>query len=239
MCLPVGRAGRVEEARLHEQDERAGGMLALRGRLLRGGDLVERAAEVHGARARDLRRAPGDRPVERPVELEDARPVAVAREPPRVPVRQARRRPASAAGAGSRRAAWRRRLRARRATPPISRLDLAAERTQVGRERVGQALRAAAGDGPADPVRAQREDDAEGRAGRARSESIEWAAAAAQEGARALALEARAREPRRRAECAQRRSARAPADGAAGAAGRGSRASARRHLRTSGSNSRR
>ena len=55
-------AGGVEEARLHEQHERTGGVFALRDRVLRGGDLVERAADVHGGGAGDLRGA-GDRAV--------------------------------------------------------------------------------------------------------------------------------------------------------------------------------
>ena len=98
------------------------------------GDLLERAAEMDGRRLRALRRPPGDRPVERPVELEDARPVAEA----------------ARAGGGSATAAPRRRARASWRGVTSSRigsraaelgervdaaagLDLAAERAEVAR----------------------------------------------------------------------------------------------------------
>ena len=45
----------------------------------------------------------------------------------------------------------------------MSRFYPAAQRAQLGRECVGQSLGAALSDGPADPVRAQREHDSEGR----------------------------------------------------------------------------
>ena len=86
---PRRGAGGIEEGRLDEQHEGTARMLALRNRLLGGGDLVESAAEMHGAGAGNLRRAPRDRAVEGPVELEDTWPVAVASEPSRVPVGQA------------------------------------------------------------------------------------------------------------------------------------------------------
>ena len=225
MCLPAG--ARVGSKRLGCTSRTKGRSRCspVDGRLLRGGDLVERAAEVHRARARDLRRAPGDRAVERPVELEDARPVAVAREPPGVAGRAAGRRPASAS--------WRGVTSSSVAPAPASSssdsthlpvsISPPRERRCDG-ERVGQALRAAARHRPADPMGAQREHDPEGGAGRRAQREHRVRAAAGEQRARPLALEARARQPGRRAERAQRRSAPAPADGAAGEAGRGSRA---------------
>ena len=68
---------------------------------LRSGDLLERAAEVDRRRLARLRRSPRDRPVEREVELEDARAVAVALEP--APVRRGRRSPAIPRAPGRRR----------------------------------------------------------------------------------------------------------------------------------------
>ena len=79
VCLPAGaRAGRTGSA------GRAGRTAAQRARLapaqLRGRDLVEGAAHVHGRRASAFVGAPRDRSGERPVELEHARPGAVALE---------------------------------------------------------------------------------------------------------------------------------------------------------------
>ena len=78
--LPLGRAGRVEQRVLGEKHERPLGRPARPRGALGGGDLVERAAEVDGRGAGALGRAPRDRPVERPVELERARAVPVAGE---------------------------------------------------------------------------------------------------------------------------------------------------------------
>ena len=57
---------------------------------LGGGDLVERAADVHGRGLEAARIAPRDRPVERPVELEDAGAVAIAAQAAHVACRQDR-----------------------------------------------------------------------------------------------------------------------------------------------------
>ena len=84
--VPAGRSARlVEQARLGEQDERTVCVPPLPRSPLRGGDLVERAADVDGAGVAALGRRPRDRAVERPVDLEDARPVAPAREPLSIP----------------------------------------------------------------------------------------------------------------------------------------------------------
>ena len=228
MCLPAvhgsGRRGSAVPAR------RMGArVLALRDRLLRGGDLVERAAEMHSARARDLRRAPGDRTVEGPVELEDTRAVAEAPKACGIAVWQAVAGQLEHLARGHVEQGRGRACELVERLHPSPRLDLAADRTQVRGERVGQALRAAAGDGPADPVRAQRQHDSEGCAGRGPQREHRMGAAPAQQGARSLALEAPTAPVRSPIAARLRRSAPVPADDGAGAAGRGSRAGAGRH----------
>src|SRR5205823_14648780 len=74
--LPRGRARGVEEALLSDEDERTLGRRPARDLCFALGDLIERASEVHGTRAKAIFRAPRDRAVDRVVELEDARPVA-------------------------------------------------------------------------------------------------------------------------------------------------------------------
>src|SRR5262249_57798077 len=66
------RPRRVEQALLRDQDEWALGVPALPTRALGVDDLRGRRAEVDGSCASDLRRAPGDRVVERVVDLEHA-----------------------------------------------------------------------------------------------------------------------------------------------------------------------
>ena len=78
---PGRRARRVEEALLGEQHERPLRDLPAPRRRLRRRDLLQRRSEVDGPGACAFLRPPGDRPVERPVELEHARPVAVALQP--------------------------------------------------------------------------------------------------------------------------------------------------------------
>ncbi len=82
--LAGGRARGVELALLDDQHERSLGVLAAPDGGLAGGDLVERAADVNGRGVEAARIAPRDRPVERPVELEDAGAVAVTAEPAEV-----------------------------------------------------------------------------------------------------------------------------------------------------------
>ncbi len=76
--LPGGSAGVVEERRLREQHVRTLGVTAFPGSALRFGDLLQRPADVDRGGTAAVRRAPGNRSVESPVELEDARPVPVA-----------------------------------------------------------------------------------------------------------------------------------------------------------------
>src|SRR5204862_2858239 len=82
------RTARVEETCLHEQDERAGGHVAAGHDVLSSRALLERSAALDGPRPRDLGRAPRDRSVEGPVELEHTRSVAIAAELRRVTLRQ-------------------------------------------------------------------------------------------------------------------------------------------------------
>ena len=74
--LARGRARRIEEALLPDEDERTLCRNTARDLRLALGDLVERAAEMHGPRAEAFLRAPWDRAVHGVVELEDAGPVA-------------------------------------------------------------------------------------------------------------------------------------------------------------------
>src|SRR5688572_11521949 len=113
-------------------------------RLLRGDDLVEHAAKMHSPRARDLRRAPGNRAGEGPVELEDTRAVAVAPKACGVAARQA--------GTGQLQHLVRRYVEQDHGRAcelverlhPSTRVDLATERTQMRGERICHSLRAAA-----------------------------------------------------------------------------------------------
>ena len=86
--LSVRRAARVEEAALGEEDVRLLADRAAPRLALGGGDLLERSAEVDGCGARALLRGPRDRPVERPVDLEHARPVAELLQPVAIPRRE-------------------------------------------------------------------------------------------------------------------------------------------------------
>jgi hypothetical protein len=198
--LARGRSGGVEAARLHEQHERPVVVPAVDRGLLRGGDLLEGPAEVHRAGAADLGCTPWDRPVERPVELEDPRPVAVATEPAGV----SRRQPI----AGELHQLPRGHVEQRRAIavellerfdPPPG-LDPAPERSEVVGQGVRQALGAATGDRPADPVGAEHEHHPERRPGRGAKRQHRVRAAPGQQCAGPLPLEARAREPRCRAQ---------------------------------------
>ena len=180
-------------------------MAPARGGLLGLGDLVERGAQVHGARARDLGCGPGDRAVERPVELEHPRAVAKAAQSAPVEVRQARARQADELARGD---VEQHRLRAavrqlvERVDPP-PRLQDAAQRAQVGRERLGQALRAAARHRPPDRVRGQRQHETEGGTDRRPQRQHRVGAAACEQSPGTLALETRARQPDRRAHAAE------------------------------------
>src|SRR6516165_1455351 len=105
-------------------------------RLLRGCDLLQGAAEVHGAGAGDLWSGPGDRAIERPVQLEDTGPIAVAGKLPRIARRQmATRKPQQLAWGHIEQGHAETRQLVDRLHPSPG-LDLAAGRTQMRRERV-------------------------------------------------------------------------------------------------------
>ena len=90
MCLPArGAASDRTASAATNRTKGAVVDLAPLVRRLGGRDLLERAAQVHGRGAGALGRGPGHRAVERPVELERGRAVAVPLERPAVPRRAA------------------------------------------------------------------------------------------------------------------------------------------------------
>ena len=136
-------------------------------RRLGRGDLGQRAADVHGAGPAALLGRPRHRGRERVVDLEHARRRSGSGRAP----------PGSAAAAASPQIArsWRgvtskstARDRGRSASERTSwpGADLAAQRAQVGRHRLGDRLRAAARDRPADGVAERQQHEREGRRGR-------------------------------------------------------------------------
>ncbi|HET9754394.1 MAG TPA: lipase maturation factor family protein, partial [Myxococcales bacterium] len=90
--LSRGRTGVVEEALLRDEDEGSLGMLAAGDGGLARGDLLETAADVHGARAAAVVSAPGNRGGEGVVELEHARSAPESAQRAAVGLRQPRRR---------------------------------------------------------------------------------------------------------------------------------------------------
>src|SRR5260221_14052735 len=143
----------VEQALLGQQHERSLGRYALPKGSLAGLDLWQRAAEMERRGAHALGISPWNRSVEREVDLEDARSVAEAREPPSIALGE----PVTGNGeqlawrdVGERRSCPRQLIQ--RSNGPAGD-DLAAKVTQIGRERVHDALRAAARQRPAHAVR--------------------------------------------------------------------------------------
>src|SRR5215208_4486749 len=80
--------GRVEEALLGEQDKEPLRVLSPGYGSLARGDFLQRPTEVNGPGAQALLCLPGDRPVEREVDLECTGAVAVALEGPPIPLRE-------------------------------------------------------------------------------------------------------------------------------------------------------
>src|SRR5215217_5167874 len=78
--LALRSAGGVEEALLREQYEGPLRVLSPGDGGLARGDFLQRPTEVHGPGTPALLRSPGNRTIEREVDLEDAGPVAVALE---------------------------------------------------------------------------------------------------------------------------------------------------------------
>ncbi len=85
---PGGSTRRIRNAGLHEQHKRAGRMPAAGHRPLGRGDLREGAPQMHGGGTSHGRVPPRHRSVQRPVDLEHARPVPVARQHATVAGRQ-------------------------------------------------------------------------------------------------------------------------------------------------------
>ena len=154
---------RVEQALLRQQHERPRRDPAAPRRRLRGDDLLERRSQMHGPRARAFLGAPWDRPVERPVDLEDPRAVAEAAQPAAIAPRQ--RIPGQREQLLRRDVEQHRRRIAELGERPDApaRLDLAAERPQVAREALGDRLRAAASERPPGRMGEEAEKEAEGR----------------------------------------------------------------------------
>ena len=159
VCEPSGARVGIDERGLRDQHVRALGVLAAPDGGLRGGDLLERPAEVHGSGLAALGRAPRHRARERVVDLEDAGPVAVAAQ-------------RAAVAAGQRVAADREQLARRdveedgagvgelvEALDLATGLDRAAERLEVGAHRRGDRRGAAARDGPAAGVAERQEHE--------------------------------------------------------------------------------
>ena len=192
--LPRRRARGIEEALLSDQHERARGDTAAGDRVLARGDLVQRAAEVDGPGAQAFRGAPGNGPVERVIDLEDADATPVAAQLRAIPGREP---------VGGDPVELRRRhvaeIRARRGELGERRhaatgLDGAAKRAQPGGERVGDALRPAARDRPADHVPQHGEHETERRGERRVQRQHRMRRYPREESAGALAAERRARE---------------------------------------------
>ena len=160
-----GRARRVEQARLREQDERPLGGSAEPRLTLGCSDLLECAANVHRRRSAAGRIAPGNWAVESPVDLVRGQPVPVSAQLPAVPLRK------SIAGDPQQR--LRRQIaqhRTRRGkvgqrSHGLARDDVSAQRTQICGERVRETLSAAARKHPAGDVGQRAEHETEGGRG--------------------------------------------------------------------------
>src|SRR5204862_7503670 len=174
-----------EEALLADEDEWPFRRGAPRDRRLALGDLVHRAAEVHGARAQAIRGAPRDRTVDRVVDLEHAGAVPIGAKLITVTAVETR---AGDAVELQRRHVEEDRLRHGQladVADALARDDRSTERPQARSERVGDPLRAAPWDRPVRDVRGHREHQREGagerrvqRQGRMRRESREQRACA-------------------------------------------------------------
>jgi hypothetical protein len=198
--LPRRRARRIREARLGDEDE---------GRLrgpsapdlpLRSRDLLERAAEMDDARAAARLRRPGNRRVERVVDLVGRGSVAERLElravAGRKPVARDRdelpRRDVKQDGARGRKLVER--------SDAAPRLDPASMIAEHARERLDHGLRAAPREGPAVRVRRRAEDRAEGGGDPALEGKERVRREAAEERARSFVCELRPRESARRAD---------------------------------------
>src|SRR5438067_2210608 len=158
VLAPPRRPGGVELALLDDEDEGPRRMLAAPDGRLRRRDLVEGPAEVDGRRLEAAWIPPGDRPVERPVDLEGAGAVAIAPEAAHV-ARGKGRFPdvGELRRTGVEQDDTRRRDVGEGTDVPV-RLDPAAERPEIRRERLADRSRAAGRNGPFRDVRGEGED---------------------------------------------------------------------------------
>ena len=156
---------------------------------------------MDGAGAAALRCRPRHGAVEGVVELERGGPVAEAPQCAQVAPRQfvPRRRAAIWRGVRSSSTARTPRTSAERADLAAG-LDLAAQRAQERGHRIGDGLRAAGGDRPADAVAEHHQREPEARRGRGAERAHRVRGVAGQQGAGARAREARAGEARGRAQ---------------------------------------
>src|SRR5215472_4787790 len=74
--LTGGRARRIEQTLLSQQNKGFVVMLSTPCRAFRRSDLVERSAQMNGRRLRTIRVPPGDRRAESPIDLENPRAMA-------------------------------------------------------------------------------------------------------------------------------------------------------------------
>src|SRR5215217_7846993 len=108
-------------------------------------------------RARALGRSPGYRPIQRPVELEHARPIAVATECATIASRQTITNDLNELtwrDIEQQHARW---WQLRQRGHSLASANLAAESAQVARQRIGDSLRATARDRPAAGVAQRRQ----------------------------------------------------------------------------------
>ncbi len=163
-CCPCRRARRIEQARLGQQHERPFGVLACGGGILGGGDLVERAAQVHCRSTRARSVSPGNRPAQRPIDLERGSPESVLREPVAISCRE---RVAcycdELSGVGVEQYEARVAQLRRRRDPMIDN-ERPAQRLEIIRQCSRDRLCAANREGPAMRVSERAEDETEGRA---------------------------------------------------------------------------
>src|SRR5258708_7629300 len=130
---------------------------------LGGRDLLEGSADVHGARPRATGRFPGNRTVERPVDFEDSRAVAITLETPAV----ARRKSMARDGEYL---TWREveeyGLRGREVahrTDRLPRFDLASQTFEVSGERARDGFGATAWEGPVASVTDEQQHESDRR----------------------------------------------------------------------------
>ena len=162
----VWSAARVEAARLDDEDERSLRVPATVDLGLGRPDLVQRSADVDGARASGTLGLPRDRLAQGPVDLDDAGSVAEALEAPPIAVGQpARRDRGERPGRRVEEDGPRRRQLGERGDRVVGD-DLAAERPKLVRQGVGESLGPAADDRPAIGMGRDREHEPERRRSR-------------------------------------------------------------------------